>query len=313
MRSMLVAFCTLAVTLQSALAADTKPAAGTTEQTFQHGGLDRTYRIHVPTSYDSKKPVPLVFAFHGGGGSSLIAEKGLGLNPLSDKQGFIVVYPQGVDNHWNDGRVSPRFANATKIDDVSFIRALIDRLEKTYNIDPLRIYSTGNSNGGFFSQRLGWELSDQLAAIAPSAGTLGENVVKQFAPKHPIHVLEIHGTADPAVPYNGGEVIAKGGMAISVPDMVRLWVKTNGCKEPAKVEYLPKKDPNDPTQVRRETYAPGEKGAEVVLYAIEGHGHTWAGRGITSELSGPATKQLDAAEVVWDFFQKHPKVSEHKP
>jgi polyhydroxybutyrate depolymerase len=284
-----------------------KPGPGTHERTIEHAGLTRTYRIHVPPSYDGSRPVSLVLAFHGGGGSSLGAERGLGFNPLSDAHGFLVVYPEGVEHHWNDGRIGPRFPKATEIDDVGFIRSLIDQLTKMWKIDPRRVYATGMSNGGFFSHRLGWELSDVLAAVAPAAGTLDPDIAAQFAPKHPVHVLHMHGTDDRAVPHEGGEVVAKGGHCISVPAMIDLWVKANGCRVPPRVEYVPEKDPDDGTKVRRETYEPGEKGATVLLYAIEGQGHNWAGRPAGGELAGKPTKELDAAAVIWEFFEKHPK------
>lgn len=279
-----------------------RTAPGTYEEKLEHGGRTRTYRLHIPPGYDGSKPVPLVLAFHGGGGSSQNAETGYGFNPLSDQHGFLVVYPDGIAHYWHDGRISPRFQVVAEVDDVGFLRTLLDKLSNKYRIDPERIYATGNSNGGFISQRLGWELSDRLAAIAPSAGTLGQEIAPSFAPRQPVHVLHIHGTKDASVPYEGGMVINQGGLAISVAEMMRLWVKANGCKEKPLVEYLPKSDAKDPTRVRKETYAPGPKGAEVVLLAIEGHGHNWPGRGKAG------TRQLNAAEVVWDFFVKHPKV-----
>src|SRR5437868_674944 len=93
-------------------------AAGSHEQSLAHDGLTRTYRIHIPPGYDGTKAVPLVLVFHGGGGTAERIEQGLGFNPLADKHGFIVVYPQGEENHWNDGRTGERFPNAGKYDDV---------------------------------------------------------------------------------------------------------------------------------------------------------------------------------------------------
>lgn len=288
------------------------PAPGTHEQSITHGGLTRTYRLRIPPGYDGTKPAPLVLAFHGGGaqGSAATAERGLGFNPLADKHGFIVAYPNGIDHHWNDGRISPRFKNEQ--DDVGFVSALIEHLATTLNIDRRRIYATGNSNGGFFTHRLGWELADKLAAIAPGASTMGENMVARFAPKQPISVLYLHGTKDPAVPFDGGEVIGKGGLVIPAPKMAGMWAKANGCPAKPKVEQLPDKDPNDGTTVRRETYAPCKNGTEVVFYVIEGHGHNWPGRAANNPAAGPSTKEIKAAEVVWEFFAKHPKAAANK-
>lgn len=292
------------------------PKPGTHERTLSHGGMERVYRLRIPVGYDGSKPVALVLAFHGGEGSAAVAEAGLGFNPLSDEHGFIVVYPLGSPNPgrgfgWNDGRVSPRFPGRENVDDVGFIRALITALQAELKVDPQRIYATGNSNGGFMTQRLGWELSDVLAAIAPGAGTLSATLEETFAPEHPVHVLHLHGTADPAVPFDGGEVIGRGGLAIGAPRMVELWVKANGCVTPPKIETLPKTT-DDTTKVIRETYAAGPKGAEVVFYRLEGHGHNWPGRsprGGVSPLAGPTSGELNAAGVVWAFFAAHPKVT----
>jgi len=297
----------------AAAAAPAVPASGTHERTFSHAGLDRVYRLRIPPGYDGSKPVPLLFAFHGGEGSAAVAEAGLGFNPLADQHGFIVVYPQGTSNPgrgfgWNDGRVSPRFPGRETVDDTGFIRALITALKTELKVDEHRIFAAGNSNGGFMTQRLGWELADLLAAIAPGAGTLGTALETEFKPQHPVHVLYLHGTADPAVPFEGGEVIGRGGIAVSAPRMVELWVEANGCVTPPKIETLPKTT-SDPTRVIRETYAPGPKGAEVIFYRIEGHGHNWPGRvsrGVNPQ-AGPSTGELNAAEVAWAFFATHPK------
>jgi polyhydroxybutyrate depolymerase len=296
------------------------PAPGTHERTLAHGGTNRIYRIRIPPGYDGSKAVPLVLAFHGGEGSAQVAEQGLGFNPLADRHGFIVVYPQGLPNPgkgfgWNDGRKSPRFPGRERVDDVGFIRALIAALRVEFNVDARRIFATGNSNGGFLTQRLGWELGDVLAAIAPGAGTLGVEFEREFAPRHPVHVLHVHGTADPAVPFNGGEVIGRGGQCLGAEKMVALWVKANGCATPGKTETLPKRT-DDPTKVIRTTYAAGERGAEVVFYRIEGHGHNWpgrGGRGAANPLAGPSTREFDAAESVWQFFATHPKAGIAEP
>lgn len=287
-------------------------AAETQERTLEHGGIKRVYRLRVPDSYDGTKPVPLVLGFHGGQGNALQAERGLMFNPLADRDGFIVAYPQGAPVaaggfHWNDGRKSPRFPDADKVNDVGFIRALIGTLQKEFEIDPARIYATGNSNGGFMTQRLGWELSDVLAGIGPSAGTLGVQFVSEFAPKQSIHVVELHGTADTFVPYEGGEVIGRGGLCISAPKMVELWVKANEATIPPLVEDLPDTHPEDGVTVQRETYDAGPKGAAVIFYKLRGHGHMWPGRPVGGPRANKPTQELNAAEVVWEFFRTHPK------
>jgi polyhydroxybutyrate depolymerase len=259
---------------------------------MEFAGRQRTYRVHVPAAYDGSKPVPLVIGFHGGGGTSQTAERGLGMNPLSDRHGFLAVYPQGLENHWNDGRVGARFPNTNRNDDVGFVRALVEDVCRNWKIDRRRIYSIGNSNGGFIGNRLAWEASDIFAAISAGAGTIGQNVEERFAPKGPVAILEFHGTKDNMVPFEGGEVGDRGGTAISARRMTELWVHANGCPMKAKVEEIPG------AKVTRETYAPCRAGADVEFYIVHGGGHGWP---------NAKTVGIDAAEISWEFFARHAK------
>ena len=281
-------------------------APGSHEHQLSHDGRDRIYRLHIPESYDGSKSTPAVFILHGGGGNATQAEKNMGFNPLSDEHGFIAVYPEGIDKHWNDGRESPRFPQAHEADDVDFIRTLVSHLKANLNLDEKRLYVTGHSNGGFMSNRLGWELSDVWAAIAPSAGTLATDLKDAFAPKHRIPVLHIHGSNDKLVPIEGGMVIGKGGLCLSAKDMVEMWARHNRCKQEPEVTDLPKAS-RDRTSVRRYHYPAGGEGAEVVYYRIENHGHGFAGQTPTRVLTGLATKELDAPSIIWEFFSRHTK------
>lgn len=300
-------FLALILASQQAVCAADRLTPGSYEFGFKHNDQDRKYRLYVPKSYDPKNAVPLVFVFHGGGvrGNARTAERGLGFNPLAEKDGFLICYPEGVEHHWNDGRKSHRFPKKLQ-DDVGFISKLLNHLQATYKIDPDRVYAAGHSNGGFLTQRLGWELSDRFAAIASSAGTLAVSMESKFAPKHPVHVLHIHGTKDPVVPFEGGEVLGRGGQIVSAPRLIKLWVRANGCQPEPKIEILDKKT-DDATQVRKESYAAGKKKAVVVLLALEGHGHSWGGRARKPAGKG-ITRELNSAEAVWEFFQANPKV-----
>ena len=141
---------------------------------FEHDGRERVYRIYIPTTYDKNQATPAVFCFHGGGGD---ADKGsiMGLTPLAESEGFIAVYPEGMNRHWNDGRKSAKFAEQdAEIDDVAFILALLDHLESKYRLDKKRLYATGASNGGFFCQRLALEASHRFAAVGTIIATMPE-------------------------------------------------------------------------------------------------------------------------------------------
>ena len=286
----------------------------TYDGTITVGDLERTYLVHVPASYSEQKPAALIFVFHGGGGEAKTSGKFTGFSELSDKEGFIVVYPQGVDKSWNDGRNSTKItAQREHVDDIGFVTALLDHLEHQYSIDPKRIYATGPSNGGFFSNRVGAELSDRFAAIAPVIGLMACPVAENFKPRQPVSVLAINGTEDPLVPYNGGDVKLMGmggrGSGISALDTVKKWADHDGCKKDPVNTELPDTDPNDGTRVKISTWSGGKDNTEVVFYTIEGGGHTWPGgtQYLPQRVIGKVCRDFNATQVIWKFFVEHPK------
>jgi len=168
------------------------------------GGLQRTYSVHIPNSYDKTSPTPLVISLHGGGGTGQGMNKLTNFDSIADAENFIVIYPDGFEKHWNDGRNVQRYrTQAQNIDDVGFISALIDNISNEVNIDAKRVYVTGISNGAMMSHRLGCELSQKIAAIAPVAGNIPANMASVWSPSRPVSVLIINGTDDPLVPWAG--------------------------------------------------------------------------------------------------------------
>ncbi len=292
---------------------ESRSQAETSPGSLSWGGLTRTYRLHLPPGSAPAGPLPLVIALHGGGGSGSRMERLTlgGFNTLADREGFAVVYPEGIEKHWNDGRPKGRYrAYREKIDDVGFISALIDHLVAQQNIDQKRVFVTGISNGAMMSHRLACELSGKIAAIAPVAGNLPGDLPLHCTPSRPISVLTINGTADPLVPWTGGEVRfgpLKLGRVESVAETVRFWVAHNHCSPTPAISWLPHRGVPDGTQVRREAYGGGQAGTEVILYAIEGGGHTWP-RGwqyLPEGLVGKTSQDLEADEMIWNFFKKH--------
>jgi polyhydroxybutyrate depolymerase len=294
---------------QNAIASQETGAA----RSIMFAGLERTYRIHIPASYDKADPIPLLIVLHGGGGTgegTVKLTRG-GFNKFSEKEGFIVVYPDGVEKHWNDGRENVSYrAHREKIDDIGFISALIDHLAKQYNVDIKRVYATGISNGAMMSLRLGCELSEKITAIAPVAGSMPENLPIRCSPSRPIPVLMISNTDDRLVPWEGGDIRfgrKTFGRALSVPETVKYWVNHNLCSSSPTISMEPDRDPKDGTRVRIESYNQCREGIEVVLYAIEGGGHTWPGghQYLPKWITGKTSRDIDANEVIWDFFKRH--------
>ena len=268
----------------------------------------RTYHVHIPRSYDGTKAFPVVLAFHGGLSRAESLIRACGLNEKADDAGFIAVYPTGTSRYgrlltWNAGNCCG-YAMRQKVDDVGFVRALLDDLAEIANIDSQRVYATGYSNGAMMCYRLASELSDRIAAIAPVAGPMGAATCK---PKRPVPVIHFHGTNDQFAPFTGGRVDF--GLTTvhfySVEHSIRAWVKANGCPEDPVVTNEPDAS-DDGMTVERRTCGPGKDGAEVVLMVVKGGGHTWPGRAPPYPHLGESTKDISANNLMWDFFEKHP-------
>jgi polyhydroxybutyrate depolymerase len=278
--------------LAAGAAAGARLTKGGQEERLRFGGQTRSYRVHVPSSYTGKRSVPLVIVMHGATSKAEWVEAETGFSAKADREGFIVVYPDGSGSarngghFWNSGGVRV----AVGADDVGFVRAVVGRLEKQHRIDRKRIYATGMSNGGMMAHRLGAEASDIFAAIGPVAGTL--NVPCPSGP--PVSVIMIHGGEDRSVPVEGGPPF----WLAPVPDSVRAWVRRDGCK--------PKPERTDSGGVVKERYGGGKGGSEVVLYVVKDAKHTWPRRQVPKG-SRDAPASVNATDLIWEFFARHGK------
>ena len=291
-----VAICVFGCGVRPVSAASARDISGT----FRSGGIDRTYMLHVPAG----EPVGLVLSLHGGGGTGF-SQRGLtGFNTVADAHNLLVVYPDGYDKSWADGRgASP--ADRRHINDVTFLVGLVNKLQNDYGVAPGHVFVTGMSNGGFMSNRLACERADVFAAVAPVAGTLGVGVACN--PSRPVSVWEAHGTADPLVPFKGGTVRGRGGVShsISADSMVDKWRSLDGCQSDPAKEALP--DARDGTVVHRYQSTGCADNTEVVFYKIDSGGHTWPGgkQYLPAAVIGPTTRALDGSEAIAQFFLAH--------
>ncbi len=267
-------------------------------------GIERDYIIHVPETLNSQMPAPLIFVLHGGGGTAKGMNKLTGFNKVSDKNGFIVCYPQGIDKHWNDGReVNISHVNGVEVNDVKFISFLIDTLLSKYNIDSARVYVTGISNGGMMSFRLGCELNSRIAAIAPVAISMSEFLYNSCNPGKPVPLLYIFGDDDPLVPYKGGSIRFNRGEVVSVKKTLEFWIKNNKCGDaPAETE-IDKED--DDTSVKKFVFSDSTHRDEIVFYLIYGGGHTWPGgwQYLPKLIVGRTSKEFNASEEIWKWLE----------
>lgn len=269
----------------------------TTTGNFTFEGINRDYRVYVPPSYSPANPAPLVINMHGYTSNALQQEFYSGMNAVADTAGFVVCYPNGVNFSWNVG-----FAGAYSggVNDVGFISALIDVLNGQYNLDLSRVYATGMSNGGFMSYRLACELDHRIAAIASVTGAMTDSMVYYCNSMHPVPVMEVHGTADNTVNFNG-----VAGFHLSTPQSVDYWVQENNCVPVIpQHDTLPDVNSGDNSVVTVQHWPACDGNSEVLLYKVENGGHTWPGASIN--IPGEVTNQdIHGSREIWEFFLNH--------
>ena len=282
------------------LAAQAPPSNVEQPRTLRVNGVERDYLLYVPSQYQASRPAPLVLVFHGAGGRPKQMARHTGFTTLAEREGVIVVYPAGIRRRWNDGR------GMVSSDDVGFVRDLLDTVQHELSIDPKRIYATGISNGAMFSYRLACDLPGVFAGIAPVAGAMPTALVPTCSPGSPVAIAAFQGTADPLVPYGGGGVAVRRGRVLSATESVQRWAEADGCAAAPTITMEPDRV-TDGTRVRLSSWTACEQGHDVVLYTIEGGGHTWPGDRGAGRLLGRATRDIDATMAIWSFFSAHPK------
>lgn len=274
-------------------------------KTLTVDGIQRRYLVSVPKG---EQRMPVLLVLHGGGGRARGTSRA-GFSRLSRERGFLVVYPDAIERHWNDGRQDTEASwEGGPPDDVKFLDALLDQLAKDYPVDSQRIYVTGISNGAMMSHLLALKLSHRIAAIAPIVGGIPLSCAEEFPPEHPVSVLVIQGTEDPLVPYQGGQVMVFGrarGEILSTEKAVSLWSDHNRCKD-GQTESLEDKV-SDRCSVERTVFGGGRQGTEVVLYKIIGGGHTVPGgrQYLPKRVIGEMCDDINAVDVIGEFFSRH--------
>ncbi len=263
---------------------------------YQYDGETREYKLYVPASYDGTTAVPLVFNLHGYT-SNMDQQIAYGdFRAIADTANFLVIHPNGtLDTGGN------RFWNAfgaSGVDDIGFLSSLIDTINNDYNIDFNRVYSTGMSNGGYMSYELACQLGNRIAAIASVTGAMTNNRMTACNAPKPTPVMQIHGTEDPTVPYNGGANNA------SIPDIIDFWVQQTNCNPTPTIDQVPDTDPNDGCTAEHHVYMGGDQGATVELFKIENGEHTWPGAPIDI---GVTNHDINASVEIWRFFSQYSK------
>ena len=260
-------------------------------------GVKREYLLYVPTTYDRRRPAPLVISLHGAGGWPVQQRNLSGWNALAEREGFLVVYPAGRQG------TGPRVWSVEQGEgltrDVRFISDLIGTLERSYNIDRRRIYANGISNGGGMAFVLSCTMSDQIAAIGMVAAA--QTLPWNWCTDHrAVPMISFHGTADPMIPYAGGSTWIAPARFPAAAAWAARWAARNHCGSSA-IEAAIKAD------VTRSEYTNCADDASVELFTIRGGGHTWPGGEPMPEwFVGPTSRSIDATRTMWDFFRAHP-------
>ncbi len=283
---------------------------GSVENKVTVDGLERKYRVIAPKG--AREPMPVVLVFHGGGGTALQMEWYSRFDEIAAREGFVVIYPEGFGGNWNDGRgIESARAQKENLDDVKFIRMLLDDVAKEHAIDHSRVFATGISNGGFMSHRLAAEASDLIAGIAPVVGGMAPTIAEKFKPEYPVSILLIQGDADRVVPIGGGDVGfprgPKRGKVVPTKDTLEKYVERNGNEGDPTTTTLDG-DPKDGTMVEIAKYPDGPGGVKTHDYLVKNGGHTWPGRPLylPESMIGKASQEFFASDVIWEFFKSCP-------
>ncbi len=292
---------------------------------LRHGGGDRTFIVHGPPRRAPAGGLAVVLNFHGGGGNAVGQRDYSRMDAVADREGFLAVYPDGTGRlagrllTWNAGTCCG-YARDQHMDDVGFVRALLQHLEGLVPIDRGRIYATGLSNGAMMAYRLAVEASDTVAAIAPVAGGM---VVEGDLPARSVPVMHLHSVDDPRALYQGGwgPPFPMTAARVEHPNIDRVisrWASHDSCPaEPMTAARLRGRDgsPEAGQTATKYVYAPCRAGAEVVLWKLTGAGHVWPGGrpDYLPRLLGPGTQLLDANAEMWRFFSRFSLAAREAP
>jgi polyhydroxybutyrate depolymerase len=266
----------------------------TINETMIHDGITRSYTIYVPASYTPGTPAPMVLNYHGYTSNAFEQMFYGDFRAIADTAGFLLVIPNGTldatgTTYWNSGW-------GGTVDDIGFTSALIDQIAATYSVNLNRVYSTGMSNGGFMSYTLACSLSDRIAAIASVTGSMNVGQDLSCNAQHPTPVMEIHGTADATVPYDGQTFME------AIPNVLSYWVNFNNCNASPVITDVPNINTADGCTAVHYFYSGGTSGVDVEHYKIIDGGHTWPGSMFNI---GVTNNDFNASKKIWQFFLQY--------
>lgn len=278
-------------------------------------GIQRQYIIHLPPAFNTLIKVPVIFALHGGGGTAKSAVSFYDLEPLADKNNFIIVYPDAVNKAWKIPGMATRVKGAdTSVNDLHFMNVLLDTMIAEYKADPQKIFLTGISRGAMFSFYLAGAMNERVAAIAAVSGGISQTQFPTYSFQRPIPVLMINGTRDPLVSYEGGygklNRRNKGNEdadLVPAEKLLQKIVTMDHCNTNSQTVVLPDSDPSDGCTETEYIYNGND--VTVDFIKIENGGHTWPGgtQYLPKFLIGRLCRDFNASQKIFDFFMDVPK------
>ena len=274
--------------------------------TLHTDGLARRYLLHVPSGTAPAAGWPLVVALHGNGGNGAGMARLTHLDDVADRARFAVAYPDGVDRSWADGR-GVTDADERGIDDVSFLDSLIADAGRRAAIDRRRLYATGISNGGFMTQRLACDRATTYAAVAIVDALLTAPMAGGTCkPAAPVAVMIMVGTADPLVPYAGGDVRGGRGRVLDAHRSAEQWARWDRCGAAGPAAPLAD-SARDGTTTSVARYDGCADGGAVWLVSVDGGGHTWPGgrQYLPRLVIGRTSRDFDGSAYVWSFLSTY--------
>jgi polyhydroxybutyrate depolymerase len=294
--------------LLAALPSHWARAQSSAPATISIDGVSRDYRLFRPASALGR-PVPLVFMLHGATGTAAQIEEYIGLSAVAAREGFVVVYPQGIGRGWNDARAGKsRLAlNASSADDVGLLNRLTDELVNKGIADRERVYLAGLSNGGFMAMRMACEVPERFAAFAPLIASAPLTAADACRPKRPLPVLLINATDDGLVKFSSAAAAAQGNFG--AVELAAFWGDRNGCKGFTD-ELLPDIDLGDKSTITARRFTGCPANGAVELLSVNGGGHQPPSRGKVRDypllrgILGVRNHDIDTAETMWAFFKR---------
>lgn len=288
-RSTLLAIITILIVLSVA----STVVAQSESLTLTHDGSERTYDLYVPASYDEETAMPLLIALHPSGGDGESMARITGFNEMAEREGFIVLYPEGPYGYWDYGWDLREWAEVEGVlDDPGYVSATIDAVAEDYNID--EIYAVGFSNGARMAFRLGCDLADRITAIAAVAATISDDITGACPPASQVSVFYMHGTEDTTTPWEGKPLFLEGvfiANALSAFETMTFWATQNECTGDPLLAQKEDADPDDGQSIQFALYTQCSDNTRVIFYAITGGGHEW-----------PNNDEINTSALIWEFF-----------